>query len=142
MVNSIKPFSLSECVEGDGLLAGAIKLDDAFEDHLRLNTSLRLKNLDENEFNSFFTRDWEHGVKRVFTGASDPAQFALSPPLEAMRKREKMSQIMPWNKEKKEYTITRWVVKQRSLSLKTTNPNTDRSVILSGPKWSHSSTSH
>lgn len=109
LVTSTNPFCLGECVEGDGSLTGAIRLDDAFEDHLKVKTHLKLKNLDEAEYNNFFTREWEHGVKRIFNGANDPPHFALSPPLDAMRRREKMSHIVSRSKEKKDYIITRFV---------------------------------
>ncbi|KAK0707261.1 hypothetical protein B0H67DRAFT_685615 [Lasiosphaeris hirsuta] len=104
-ITSVSPFSLKECITRDGML------DDGFEDYLKRQTSLRLSNLDEAEFNTFFTRDWEHGVKRIFWGASGPPQFALSPPINTPKKRENMARILPWNtKDNKDYTITNYGV--------------------------------
>ncbi|KAK3358672.1 hypothetical protein B0T25DRAFT_563750 [Lasiosphaeria hispida] len=105
-VTSVSPFCLKECVTGDGMLAGAIKVDDEFEEHLRRKTNLRLRNLDDTEYNTFFTRDWEHGVKRIFKGASSPPQFSLSPPINALKKRDKVANILSWSGKDK-YIITK-----------------------------------
>ncbi|KAF5002780.1 hypothetical protein FDECE_10525 [Fusarium decemcellulare] len=82
-VISESPFKIEECVEGDGKLAGAFQIDQAFDAHLRAKAKLRLNSLDAHEYNSFILKEWELGAKRTFNNASEPKYFHLHPPSKA-----------------------------------------------------------
>lgn len=89
-VQSTTPFRLVECVKGDGKLAGAFKVDEAFAAHLRWTIKLRLDTLDTPEHNEFVTREWEMGAKRNFAGLPETPQFFLTPPPKATKMRDRL----------------------------------------------------
>ncbi|KAM5343504.1 hypothetical protein ACJ41O_012041 [Fusarium nematophilum] len=84
-VVSDHPLVLKECVKGDGKLAGAVRIDEAFEAHLQDKTKLKLRSLSESEYNTFVTEEWEQGAKRSFSSSEDPAYFNLRPPIKAYK---------------------------------------------------------
>ncbi|KAH7146867.1 hypothetical protein B0J13DRAFT_595253 [Dactylonectria estremocensis] len=88
-VISNRPFQLKECVKGDGKLSGAIRIDEAFEAHLKGKTKLRLQSLEQAEYNTFVTEDWERGAKRSFSNEKEPQQFFLRPPSKAYKKMDR-----------------------------------------------------
>ncbi|KAF4997983.1 hypothetical protein FGRMN_3503 [Fusarium graminum] len=81
-VVSEQPFKLEECVAGTGKLAGAFKIDQAFESHLRARTRLKITSLKESDYNGFILREWELGAKRSFSATSDQP-YNLRPPIKA-----------------------------------------------------------
>ncbi|KAK3988226.1 hypothetical protein QBC44DRAFT_329723 [Cladorrhinum sp. PSN332] len=83
-VESLTPFRIKECIQGDGKLAGAYKVDEAFTEHLQWSTRIRLDSLRIEEHNSFFTQQWELGLKRNFTGELNSPKFILTPPMRAI----------------------------------------------------------
>ncbi|KAI5459404.1 hypothetical protein BGZ63DRAFT_276412 [Mariannaea sp. PMI_226] len=88
-VTSNSPFKVKECVRGDGKLSGAVRIDEAFEAHLKGKTKLKLQSLDQAEYNTFVVEDWERGAKRNFTNAEEPRQFHLRPPSKAYKKMDR-----------------------------------------------------
>ncbi|TDZ33867.1 hypothetical protein C8035_v009232 [Colletotrichum spinosum] len=79
-VTSERPFKLEECVPGDGKLAGAFHIDQAFEAHLRGKSKLRINSLETSEYNDFIQKEGELGAKRTFSNAGQPEFFNLHPP--------------------------------------------------------------
>ncbi|GJD00113.1 HSP70 family chaperone [Colletotrichum higginsianum] len=82
-VTSERPFKLEECVPGDGKLAGAFQIDQAFEAHLRGKSKLKITSLSASDYNQFIQKEWELGAKRTFNNASEPRFFNLHPPSKA-----------------------------------------------------------
>ncbi|KAK4211458.1 hypothetical protein QBC37DRAFT_446139 [Rhypophila decipiens] len=76
-VLSTTPFRIGECVQGKGKLAGAIKVDEAFQTYLRAKTKWKFDSLvDDQEFIDLVAQKWEHEIKRAFTGGEeDPPNF-------------------------------------------------------------------
>ncbi|KAK4227138.1 hypothetical protein QBC38DRAFT_478430 [Podospora fimiseda] len=89
-VQSISPFHVGECVNGDGRLAGAYKVDEAFAAHLRWNVKLKIDSLPVSDHNSFVTKEWEMGAKRSFTGNPEPREFNMTPPAKAIKTRDRL----------------------------------------------------
>ncbi|KAH6980884.1 hypothetical protein BKA56DRAFT_485877 [Ilyonectria sp. MPI-CAGE-AT-0026] len=85
-VISYRPFHIKECVKGDGKLSGAVRIDEAFENHLKGKTKLRFKSLNQAEYNTFVMEDWERGAKRSFSNEKQSRQFFLRPPSKAYKK--------------------------------------------------------
>ncbi|KAK4159271.1 hypothetical protein QBC43DRAFT_131872 [Cladorrhinum sp. PSN259] len=102
-VQSISPFRIGECVKGDGKLAGAYLVDEAFAAYLNYETNLKIKSLSIAEHNMFVTKEWEMGAKRNFTGNPTPARFVMTPPSKAFGKFAKMV-------NKTEFSISREAV--------------------------------
>ncbi|KAK3385577.1 hypothetical protein B0H63DRAFT_433322 [Podospora didyma] len=84
-VRSTSPFHIGECVKGDGKLAGAYKVDEAFETYLKEEMKLKLDSFETAEHNVFLTKDWEMGAKRAFAGLPEPPKFFLTPPPKAVK---------------------------------------------------------
>ncbi|CAP68182.1 uncharacterized protein PODANS_7_4940, partial [Podospora anserina S mat+] len=89
-VKSLSPFRIGECVNGDGKLSGAFKVDEAFAAYLKWEIKLKLDSLDTAEHNLFVTKDWEMGAKRSFTGNPQPPRFFLTPPTKAFGKIDRL----------------------------------------------------
>ncbi|KAM0194695.1 hypothetical protein ACHAPI_006992 [Fusarium lateritium] len=81
-VVSEQPFKLEECVSGTGKLAGAFKIDQAFESYLKGKTKLKISSLKDSDYNNFILREWELGAKRSFNNSSDQF-YELRPPSKA-----------------------------------------------------------
>ncbi|KAM0241506.1 hypothetical protein ACHAP5_007545 [Fusarium lateritium] len=81
-VVSEHPFKLEECVSGTGKLAGAFKIDQAFESYLKGKTKLKISSLKDSDYNNFILREWELGAKRSFNNSSDQF-YELRPPSKA-----------------------------------------------------------
>ncbi|CAG7566230.1 unnamed protein product [Fusarium equiseti] len=82
-VVSERPFQLEECVPGDGKLAGAFQIDQAFVSYLRGKTKLKIDSLKDYDYNQFILREWELGAKRSFSNASERQHYHLHPPSKA-----------------------------------------------------------
>ncbi|KAL6363963.1 hypothetical protein LRP88_03394 [Fusarium phalaenopsidis] len=74
MINSTNPYQVKECVTGDGKLAGATLIDEAFVNHLYTKTSLKINDLGRDEYQSFMAR-WEMNPKRLFNGQPEQPDF-------------------------------------------------------------------
>jgi len=57
---------------------------------VQFKTKLKLKSLDQAEYNAFFSQEWELGAKRTFTGQPHTPKFFLNPPSKAFRRRDKV----------------------------------------------------
>lgn len=73
-----------------GNLSGAFLIDEAFENHLRWKTKLRIKALQVNDYNAFVDEQWEMGAKRSFTGTEKQPQFTLNLPAKAYKTRDRL----------------------------------------------------
>ncbi|KAJ4142726.1 hypothetical protein NW754_010169 [Fusarium falciforme] len=98
MINSTNPYQVKECVTGDGKLAGAMLIDEAFVNHLYTRTSLKINDLGRDEYQSFMAR-WEMNPKRLFNGQPEQPDFVFDAPIKAVR---------AWNRVRKktEFRLT------------------------------------
>ncbi|KAK0624001.1 hypothetical protein B0T14DRAFT_517383 [Immersiella caudata] len=80
-VTSVSPFIVKEAVTGDGKLCGAFLIDDAFENWMKIKSGLRFDKCDRADVRDFMNEEWEHGIKRAFTG-KEPS-FSIRPPAKA-----------------------------------------------------------
>ncbi|KAJ4215494.1 hypothetical protein NW759_009914 [Fusarium solani] len=98
MINSTNPYQVKECVTGDGKLAGATLIDEAFVNHLYTKTSLKINDLGRDEYQSFMAR-WEMNPKRLFNGQPEQPDFVFDAPIKAVR---------AWNRVRKktEFRLT------------------------------------
>ncbi|KAK4444198.1 hypothetical protein QBC34DRAFT_415619 [Podospora aff. communis PSN243] len=81
-VTSVNPFIVKEAVKGDGKLCGAFLIDDAFENWMKIKSDgLRFDRCDRADIRDFMNEDWEHGIKRAFTGRE--RSFSIRPPAKA-----------------------------------------------------------
>ncbi|KAI8673352.1 hypothetical protein NCS55_00654600 [Fusarium keratoplasticum] len=98
MINSTNPYQVKECVTGDGKLAGATLIDEAFENHLYTKTSLKINDLERDEYQSFMAR-WEMNPKRLFNGQPEQPDFVFDAPIKA---------VGTWNRMRKktEFRLT------------------------------------
>ncbi|KAK3391788.1 hypothetical protein B0T20DRAFT_488687 [Sordaria brevicollis] len=79
-VTSMEPFQVKEAVKGDGKLCGAFLVDSAFEDWMKLKSGLKFGKVEANEFRLFMNNEWEHTMKRTFSGAETQDTFVIRPP--------------------------------------------------------------
>ncbi|KAL2687806.1 hypothetical protein Neosp_005375 [[Neocosmospora] mangrovei] len=79
-------------------LAGATLIDEAFENHLCTKTSLKINDLERNEYQSFMAR-WEMNPKRLFNGQPEQPDFVFDAPIKA---------VGTWNRMRKktEFRLT------------------------------------
>ncbi|TIC93892.1 Heat shock 70 kDa protein 12B [Colletotrichum higginsianum] len=116
-VTSERPFKLEECVPGDGKLAGAFQIDQAFEAHLRGKSKLKITSLSASDYNQFIQKEWELGAKRTFNNASEPRFFNLHPPSKAYgtMARLRHKETLAINKEEMKGFFSRSLTGIRSL---------------------------
>ncbi|KAM5357311.1 hypothetical protein ACJZ2D_016397 [Fusarium nematophilum] len=82
IITSIAPYQVKECVNGDGRLAGATLIDEAFEKHIATKTNLRISELGLHDYQTFVAK-WEMNPKRQFNGRAEQPAFILEPPIKA-----------------------------------------------------------
>ncbi|KAJ0162374.1 Chaperone protein HscA -like protein [Colletotrichum tanaceti] len=116
-VTSERPFKLEECVPGDGKLAGAFQIDQAFEAHLRGKSKLKITSLSASDYNQFIQKEWELGAKRTFNNASEPRFFNLHPPSKAYGTMDRLRhrETLAINKEEMKGFFSRSLTGIRSL---------------------------
>ncbi|KAF4478595.1 hypothetical protein FAGAP_12288 [Fusarium agapanthi] len=69
VVESTKPFTIKECVKGDGGLCGSIFLDENFLKLIKRKISSKSwKNISKADEKRFLNDEWEHGIKEQFSG--------------------------------------------------------------------------
>ncbi|CCC12214.1 unnamed protein product [Sordaria macrospora k-hell] len=79
-VTSTDPFQVKEAVKGDGKLCGAFLVDSAFEDWMKIKSGLKFGKVEANEFRLFMNDEWEHTMKRTFSGRETQETFVIRPP--------------------------------------------------------------
>ncbi|KAG6041415.1 hypothetical protein E4U41_004513 [Claviceps citrina] len=67
-VSEKSPFTLKECVKGDGGLCGGIFLDKSFLELVEKKVGPSWRKVSKNEELEFMNDKWEHGIKRQFRG--------------------------------------------------------------------------
>ncbi|KAG5747682.1 hypothetical protein H9Q70_009631 [Fusarium xylarioides] len=68
VVESTKPFTVKECVKGDGGLCGSIFLDENFLKLIKRKvSSTSWKNISKADEKRFLNDEWEHGIKEQFS---------------------------------------------------------------------------
>ncbi|KAM7222484.1 hypothetical protein V8F06_001978 [Rhypophila decipiens] len=97
-VESVSPFIVKEAVKGDGSpfgseclgvltirssgkLCGAFLIDDAFENWMNIRSGLKFDKCEPGDRRDFINEEWEHGIKRTFTGKE--TTFSIRPPARA-----------------------------------------------------------
>lgn len=64
LVEETEPLVISECVEGNGDLCGAIFLDEAFSAHLKVLVGTQIWNgMSTTDKKRMMTHEWELGIK-------------------------------------------------------------------------------
>ena len=64
-----------------GKLCGAFLIDDAFENWMTIKSGLKFDKCEPVDVRTFVNEEWEHGIKRLFTG--NEKSFAIRPPARA-----------------------------------------------------------
>ncbi|EWG37123.1 hypothetical protein FVEG_00874 [Fusarium verticillioides 7600] len=78
VVESTKPFTVKECVKGDGGLCGSIFLDENFLKLIKRKvSSTSWRNVDKADEKRFLNDEWEHGIKKRFCGQDKSWLVAL-----------------------------------------------------------------
>ncbi|KAF5582736.1 Hsp70 chaperone protein [Fusarium pseudoanthophilum] len=78
VVESTKPFTVKECVKGDGGLCGSIFLDENFLKLIKRKvSSISWKNVSKADEKRFLNDEWEHGIKKRFCGQDKSWVVAL-----------------------------------------------------------------
>ena len=77
-----------ECVEGKGKMCGAIFVDEAFENMLRLAFGDKWKRLSVSSRKTLLNNEWEFGIKRLFDDSN--REWNVTVPREADSKGIKM----------------------------------------------------
>ncbi|KAG5918174.1 hypothetical protein E4U42_006956 [Claviceps africana] len=67
-VSKKSPFTLKECVKGDGDLCGGIFLDKGFLELVRKKVGPSWSSVSKKKELEFMNEKWEHGIKRQFRG--------------------------------------------------------------------------
>lgn len=71
-VDSLSPFTLSECVEGTGGLCGAVFLDRSFKQFLRKQLTAEVwDDIPPKKLSNFINKEWERGIKQEFDGIEE-----------------------------------------------------------------------
>ncbi|KAF5701662.1 Hsp70 chaperone protein [Fusarium mundagurra] len=69
VVESTKPFTVKECVKGDGGLCGGIFLDENFLKLIKSKvSSTSWRNVSKADEKKFLDNEWERGIKKGFCG--------------------------------------------------------------------------
>ncbi|TVY70460.1 Heat shock 70 kDa protein 12B [Fusarium oxysporum f. sp. cubense] len=69
VVESTNPFTVKECVKGDGGLCGSIFLDENFLKVIKSKvSSTSWGNVSKADEQEFLNHEWEHGIKEQFCG--------------------------------------------------------------------------
>ncbi|KAI0018559.1 hypothetical protein F4780DRAFT_781247 [Xylariomycetidae sp. FL0641] len=79
-VTSMKPFRIEEAAKGDGKLCGAFLIDDEFVKWMRHKSGPKFQKAPSDEIWGFVNEDWEHNLKRIFSGTEATDEFFLKPP--------------------------------------------------------------
>ena len=64
-----------------GKLCGAFLIDDAFGNWMSIKSGLKFDKCDQADVRGFVNEEWEHGIKRAFTGKE--SSFSIRPPARA-----------------------------------------------------------
>ncbi|KAK7426412.1 hypothetical protein QQZ08_007167 [Neonectria magnoliae] len=68
VIESVDPFSVKECVQGEGGLCGAVFLDEGFINLIKQKVSPNAwDRLSKQEQKKFLNDEWEDGIKQQFT---------------------------------------------------------------------------
>lgn len=79
-VDAVNPLRVSEYVGGKGKLCGGIFVDEGFKSYLRAHLSDRmLERLSSEDIQKLMTKEWEHGIKRLFDGSPRSWKVQLPP---------------------------------------------------------------
>ncbi len=83
-VMNTTPFVVNEVVKGEGKLCGAFLLDDKFEQYIKKKSGLKFENCEPAAWAKFWNDEWEHGIKRAFTGSAEQQKIFVHPPNKAL----------------------------------------------------------
>ncbi|UPL00624.1 hypothetical protein LCI18_011558 [Fusarium solani-melongenae] len=139
IINSTNPYQVKECVTGDGRLAGATLIDEAFVNHLYTQTSLKINDLGRDEYQSFMAR-WEMNPKRLFNGQPEQPDFVFDAPIKAVRawnRVRKRTELRLTSEEMefffaKSYTGIRMLISEQLKRVKQTTGRRPNHIFLVG----------
>ncbi|OJD32667.1 hsp70 family chaperone [Diplodia corticola] len=100
-IERTEPMVMEEYVRGEGKLCGAVLLDEAFENTMKLSLGKKWGNLDPDVVKQFMETEWERGVKRAYRGTAQ--SFTVRLPVEAFAVK-RLNLHKPMTDKKKDIT--------------------------------------
>ncbi|KAJ4328335.1 hypothetical protein N0V84_001206 [Fusarium piperis] len=123
----------------EGKLAGATLIDEAFVNHLYTKTSLKINDLERDEYQSFMAR-WEMNPKRLFNGQPEQPDFVFDAPIKAVRAWNRMRKKTEFRLTSEEmrfffdksYTGIRMLISEQLRRVKQATGNRPNHIFLVG----------